>query len=407
MKRHPLRKAQPSRNVELEIRALAFGGEGVGSVEGKACFVEGTLPGETVIARVTQDKKRFMRAKLLKVVEASAARVEPPCPFVENCGGCQYQHIAYAEELRLKEAQVREAFQRAFGLPGDAVRSIRRGARDYRYRNSVTLHAAGRGPKGSGPGAPAFVGRDNRTLVPVTDCLLVDERLRGAFTPPLRPGRGADKATFRLDSQGHAVSDHDDRFLRVNVAGEEFVAHSRGFFQNNLEVTADLAAVLAEWVARTAPEVFYDLYGGVGTFGFLAARGVPRLVCIEEHPGSLQALRMNRSEKGRSASLEIVEGSVEKAFPLVWRRPDRAGRSFICLDPPRAGLDGALCRFLEEQVDAAAIAYVACDLPCLVRDLGVLLERGRYGVREVVPFDMFPRTKHIEVAVLLERRSAS
>ncbi len=99
-------------NLEIKIEKSAFGGDGIGYEDGKTCFVEGALPGEVVIAKVLQDKKNFIKAKIVKVVEASPFRLSPPCPYYETCGGCQYQHVTYEEELRIKESQVREMMQR-------------------------------------------------------------------------------------------------------------------------------------------------------------------------------------------------------------------------------------------------------------------------------------------------------
>jgi len=150
---------------------------------------------------------------------------------------------------------------------------------------------------------------------------------------------------------------------------------------------------------RQLPDYFFDLYAGVGTFSFLSAKKVPHVICIEESPASLQALRMNASEKSRG-KMDIVEGSVEKAFPLEFGH-ERTGKTMLCLDPPRAGLDKSLAHFLARTGGIAAIAYVSCDPATLVRDLKILLADDRYDLKAVIPFDMFPRTKHIEVAALL------
>ncbi|HTL71264.1 MAG TPA: TRAM domain-containing protein [Candidatus Eisenbacteria bacterium] len=391
-------EAPAHKNLEIEIQRLAFGGEGVGFVEGKACFVEGALPGETVIAHILQDKKNFMKARAIKVLAPSASRVTPPCAWIETCGGCQYQHVSYAEELKLKEAQVREVMERSLGLPRDVFRSIRSDGREYRYRNSVTVHRTQKDDRR--PQALGFVGRDNRTRVAVADCLLVDERLAPVFAArgPLK--KGVERVSFKLSEKSEIVSDLEETFPRIRIGSQSLLASSRGFFQNNLGVTALLAAQVGEWVDETKPSSFFDLYAGVGTFSFLSAPSVASVFCVEESPESLQALRMNRAERSRH-SLEIIEGRSEKAFPLVWDRRGE-GRAMICLDPPRAGLERELAEFLGARTDASAIVYVSCDLATLVRDLKIILDAGRYVVAEAVPFDMFPRTRHIEIAVLLK-----
>lgn len=385
------------KNVEVEILRVAFGGEGIGSVEGKTCFVEGALPGETVIAKILQDKKNFIKARAIKIVSPSPARVAPPCAYVDQCGGCQYQHVSYAQELLMKEMQVREALQRGLGLPGDVVKSIRRGDKEYGYRNSVTLHRTSKDELR--PQRLGFVGRDNKSHVVVSNCLLVDPRLSAVFQASLRLRKGADKLTFRLSEKSEIATDQDETFTRIRIGQETLLASSRGFFQNNLSVTALLADQIREWVDETRPDAFYDVYAGVGTFSFLSAKNVSAVYCIEESSESLQALRMNRAEKGRT-SLEIFEGRAEKAFPVVFTKA-KSANAMLCLDPPRGGLEKELAEFIGKKTDCRAVVYVSCDLATLTRDLRILTESGRYRVREAVPFDMFPRTKHIEVAVIL------
>jgi 23S rRNA (uracil1939-C5)-methyltransferase len=383
-------------NIEVKIEKTAFGGDGIGTVDGKTCFVSGALPGETVIAKVVQDKQNYLKAELVRVVEASPLRIPAPCPHVEACGGCQYQHVAYEEEARIKESQVRETLTRALGIPGYLVQPIRTGSRPFNYRNSVTVHRTAKDEVK--PQSMGFVARDNRTRVAVGSCLLVDERLAPVFAAKYRLKKTIEKISFKLAADGRVVSDQDDLFFRVEVGGEPLISSSRGFFQNNLEVTALLTKKIEEWVLECKPEVFYDLFAGVGTFSFLSARSVGRIVCIEESVPSVQALRMNAAE--RKLPLEVIEGQVEKAFPAIFANSTPAD-SLVFVDPPRHGLEKPLADFLAAASGVEAMIYVSCDLATLARDLKILTSTGRLRVLEVSPFDMFPKTKHIEIAVLL------
>ncbi len=387
-------------NVEIEIIRSAFGGDGIGTLDGKTCFVEGALPGETVIAKVLQDKKTYLRAHVVKVLVPSKSRVVPPCPYVERCGGCQYQHVSYEEELRLKETQLRDFFERSLGAEGSVVRPIRRSPGEYGTRNSVTLHRTR--PDDRRPQRLGFVSRDNKTMLAVDRCLLADPRLEGVFRAEQLLPKGKDRMTFRLTREGAVVSDKEEAYPRIKIGGEALVAGPRGFFQNNLAVTGLLVEQIALWVHRFRPANFFDLYAGVGTFTFLSAGEVPNIFCIEESAASLAALRMNRDER-RPQGLEIIEGRVEKAFPIVLPRAKNGG-VMICLDPPRAGLDAHLARFITAQTGIDQVVYVSCDPATLARDLKLILGGGRYTLSEAVPFDMFPRTKHVETAVLLIRK---
>ena len=144
-----------------------------------------------------------------------------------------------------------------------------------------------------------------------------------------------------------------------------------------------------------------DLYAGVGTFSFLCAKGVPRITLVEESPFGVAAARMNRQEK-QPPNMEIIASRVEEAFPLLWKtQTGDCQRPVILLDPPRLGCGRNLIETISSRVKAAGLVYISCDLARLSRDLKMILSGGYYQVREVAPFDMFPKTKHIETAVLL------
>ena len=160
-----------------------------------------------------------------------------------------------------------------------------------------------------------------------------------------------------------------------------------------------LTRQVRQWVQAYNPKHFFDLYAGVGTFGFISAKDVPHVYCIEESVPSLEALRMNRDEK-KSKSLEIIQGESEKAFPLLMQQREVTD-SMVCVDPPRFGLSKNLAEFIRDSSRVGQLVYISCDLATLVRDLKIILEDGRFRVQEIVPLDMFPRTKHIEIAALI------
>ena len=381
------------KEVTLKVEKTAFGGEGLAHLpDGKTCFIEGALPGETVSTWIISDKKNFVKARLKQVIEASPDRVTAPCPYYDHCGGCQYQHAAYSAELKFKEEQVRELLSRQASIDPGLVAPIRFAQRDYGYRNSVTLHAQ--------KTTFGFIGKDNRSVIPVKNCLLADERLRPVFGFKLQKKKKADRVTFKLDEKGKIASDLEETFFRIRLKDESFLVSSQGFFQNNLAVTELVADQIALWVEEMAPKVFFDLYAGVGVFSFLSAKRVPKVVCIEESPQSVQALKMNRDERKR-ISTEILEGRVERIFPEYFQK-STASRTLILMDPPRQGLDADFARFLAEKSGNFSMIYLSCDPATLARDLKTILSGGRAKVVQIIPFDMFPRTAHVEVLVRID-----
>ena len=391
------------KNFEIAVEKIAFGGDGLGFVDGKTCFVEGALPGEMVIARLSQDKKNFLKARVVQILKSSPHRIEAPCRYAGRCGGCQYQHVIYPEELRLKEAQIREIFERSLHAPVSVIEPIIYSDKEFGYRNSVTLHRTVENEKT--PQHLGFVGSDNHSKVAVNNCLIADSRFGPLFRQKVLLKKSVDKLSFKLSEKGEIYSDQQDLFLRVFLSGQSLLAHSKGFFQNNLSVTELLVKKISEWVQRSGCRIFFDLYAGVGTFSFLSGQSAKKVYCIEENPYSIHVLRMNKEER-KYGMMEVIAGRVEKAFPQVFEK-EKDGKSIVLLDPPRQGIEPSLAAYFSSEGVPENLIYLSCDPLTLVRDLKVILSKGCYEIETVAPFDMFPRTKHIETVVLIKKKSAS
>lgn len=252
---------------------------------------------------------------------------------------------------------------------------------------------------GKGKGVPfGFVGRDNKSLVAVKDCLLADESFAEVFAGKVRPSK-ENKTVFTRNAGGKIISGTESLFFRVEIGGQALLTSAGGFFQNNLRVTELLADQAAAWVDSRSPEMFADLYAGVGTFSFLSASKTPRILAVEENKASVDAMGMNREERKRQ-QMEIVQGRVETVFPPLWESKRFAGRAMFFLDPPRQGLTPRFAQWLSG-LEIDSLVYVSCDAPALARDLRVILSAKKFKINEVVPFDMFPRTRHLETAAFL------
>src|SRR2546423_1196356 len=129
----------PGKRVVLTIDDVAFGGEGVGRAEDFVVFVPFVMVGESVELEITEVKKRFARARLVRIVTAAPERVQPPCRYFGDCGGCQYQHIDYAAQLRLKHKQITDLLQRIGGFVGSAPEPAVPPPQQYGYRNLIIV----------------------------------------------------------------------------------------------------------------------------------------------------------------------------------------------------------------------------------------------------------------------------
>ncbi|MCG3176796.1 MAG: 23S rRNA (uracil(1939)-C(5))-methyltransferase RlmD [Candidatus Omnitrophica bacterium] len=385
-----------SAPLELSIERSAYGGEGVAHLDGKTCFVEGALPGERVLARVTADKGGYLKARVFKVLKASPHRTAPSCRYAKSCGGCQYQHVTYEEELRLKQAQVTELLTRA-GWPADKISGIVASPSPERYRNSLTVQVV----RKHGRALTGYYGQDNTTLVPVVDCPLLRPELVPylSVTPPYKDK--AERLTYKVDADGRVHPGEKPVFIRMALAGRRYLVPAGGFFQVNEAVASEAARRIAAWVGEAAPERLLDLYAGVGTLGLLCLDAASEVVFAEEHEGSVEALRMNIAESGAQDRLRVVTGRVEHRLEELtpWITP----RSVVLVDPPRKGLAEGMAVWLARS-GVQEVLYLSCDPSTLARDIRDLLQGGVYEPVEALPLDMFPRTRHIETLVRIRRR---
>jgi len=393
--------------VELEITDVGYGGRGVGRIDGCVVFLPGVITGERITARITSVRKKFSEAELVGVLEPSPMRIEAQCPLVGECPGCSYQHVAYEEELRLKQAQFESLLKRMGGVTGDIYSPPVPSPRELGYRNKIVLHA------GKGPGKKlGYVGGDNRTVLDVASCpLAVDPinarlaELRGdpAFPDDLAPG-----TSFSLRwSEADGVRAWSDRAPRNEMLREETPLGTvdvplRAFFQVNPWLGGRLVTTVTELVQEVSPTYVLDLFCGVGLFGMAAAGvGVPHVLGVERLRAAVRAAREN-SRKFDLGGVEFTAADVEEIADSALEVTS-PGETLVIVDPPRQGLG-------KQIVDAfvrrgpATLVYVSCAPDTLARDVS-RLGSGGYEVVRAQLLDMFPRTHHFESVTVLKRKN--
>ncbi len=394
--------------IQIKIEKLAYGGNGIGRIDGKICFVENALPGETVEIEIVNDKKNFIEARAVKIETPSPARETPPCSYYGKCGGCQYQHMSYAEELRWKEIQIREHLQKQMPLDEKVFLPIVANDSPYGYRNHITLHRAQNGW--------GFVDEDNESTVAIQKCLLAAQEINQWISTDQRPQTedqgldsrlhgndrrkaSHDRITVRLGAGDKVTTSAEDIFFNIPMGPIRLRTHSRCFFQNNLPMTVKIGEKLRAIYEATQPEHFWDLYSGVGTFTALVNPRKSQVLCVESHPQGIDALEMNLKNLGLAA--EIAPEPVEDCLADILLEP-RMGPVIALIDPPRQGLEPRALNALLAGPAPDTLAYLSCHMGALTRDLKAL-SSGGYRIESVQAFDMFPRTKHIETLVILKK----
>ena len=406
--------------IALRIDRIAYRGAGVARApDGAVCFVPGTCPGELVEAEVTEQRKTFRKARLVRVLEPSPDRLaEPECllPDGTPVPGCVYGHARHEAEIAWKNEQLRDFLVRQAGLAGAGALLAEPfvSPKALHYRNKCTMHTA---RDGAGRRVLGYFGDDNETVVDVPSCPLSVPEI-GAELAALRAdeafwryaGAGAevglrwtraDGAVVWVDrprDRGRPPEPLPDLTEETPILGRMRVP-ARGFWQMNGAVGGALVETAVEALRAAAPARLLDLYCGVGVFGLCCAAPHPvhRLVGIESGQSAVAAAKRNAEAMGVKASFfcERVGGSLNRI--KVWPQ------QMVIVDPPRGGLEPNVAPWLANR-PAPRIVYVSCDPATLTRDLDALMKS--YRISYVKLFDMFPRTARFETMVVLDRKTS-
>ena len=431
----------------LSIEKLIYGGDGLARTaadsDGRsmAVFVPFVLPGEQVEADLRQEKPGFARGTVAQVIEPSADRIEPRCPYFQRCGGCHYQHIPYERQLEFKAQILRETLQRIAKIelkdeihlhpsppwsyrnrtrlqvrttPEFAVGYYRFGSREFLAVRDCPIssplinRAIARLTELRGLECPTAVeeieffadASDQQLLAwafcrgdaPKNDLSRWAESLRREFPDlagvcffsPRRRSEEDSTPDLRMLTQSGATS------LRYRTGGHEYQVSAGAFFQVNRHLLDELISVVTD---GPGGEVALDLYAGGGFFSVPLAKNFHHIFAVEASQTSLPDLRQNVP-----ASVKVVGSRTEE---YLRNRPARKRPDLVVLDPPRAGAGKAVTRSLVE-LGAQRIRYVSCDPATLARDLPPLAAAG-YRIEEAHLFDLFPQTFHIETVMLLAR----
>jgi len=434
------------------IDGYASGGEGVARIDGMAVFVKGALRGERAEVFIEHVGHNAAWARIERLTEASPARIEPDCPYYGSCGGCQFRHMAYGEELEAKRRRVEDALLRIGGV--DLPVPVIYGAENtQRYRNKVQFSVK--------DGAIGYYQGRTHRVVDVVDCQLQPEL------------DAVCRAAVKGWMERYRVPAYDERtdkglvrhlFLRTNFAGEVLccvVAHGRrlphedelvaslrtaapslagvvlsvnirktnvilgdeyrilwgrdwldeelyghqfrlsvpSFFQVNRVQAEVLYRRVLEFAGLTGTETVVELYCGIGTISLPLAQRAKQLIGVEVVPQAVEDARENARRNGLDdrARFECGDaGDLAAQLELEDMRPN-----VVVVDPPRKGLApqvvDTVARMAPERV-----VYVSCDPATLARDVKRFRAQG-YTPARAEAVDLFPRTAHVETVVLLSK----
>lgn len=426
--------------MKLRIEKEIYGGAGLGRAEGKAVFVPFVLPGETVEARIVEDRGGYAKAELDEVVEASEQRVPAGCPYFGACGGCHYQHAEYAAQVEMKRAILRETLERARIREIPEIGAVT--GEPFGYRNRIRLHVE------ADPFQLCYKRRNTQTSLAIETCPIAAPSLQqalavlhrdgqrlglGAWIKEVelfvsgddramllslwteRPDREAEKllatgwpklheslpavagagvfAASRKHEIGKMLAHAGQTWLQYPCGGRSYRVSLGAFFQANRFLVDALVRMAIDGASGTRA---WDLYAGVGLFSLALADAFGEVTAVESGGAAVRDLRENlRGTRHRVVAAEtaaFLQRAVEQRAPAP---------ELVVVDPPRAGLGREVTTLLGK-IGPARITYVSCDPATLGRDVAALLESG-YRLTDVHLVDLFPQTYHMESVTRLAR----
>ena len=360
--------------ISLTIHDIAFGGEGVGRVDEFVIFVPFVLVGETVEAEITEVKKNFARAKLLRIVTPAPERVTPECRYFGACGGCQYQHMDYPAQLRTKHKQIADLFERVGKISPEKISPVLPCPSPYGYRNRIMIRSQWNGP--AKKLEIGFIRADNNFVVDIEACKIAEpalnEQIQEVRANP--PPKGGIKFVLRVQPENWDVPPDS-------------------FFQNNFFLLPKLVETVRGFLTAGGAKHLVDLYCGVGFFGIETADVVESFIGVEYDQLAIKAAQNNAKARNISNG-EFIAAQVEEVLPKLLQKfsPEKTA---VILDPPRKGCQPATLELLR-QTRPAQVIYVSCQPATMARDLNILCGDGVFGLARVQPLDMFPQTQHVE-----------
>ncbi len=406
------------KQFRLTIDSLVYEGSGMGRLpEGKAVFIPFVLPGEEVIAETVEEKRGYVRARLISVEKPHPRRIQPCCIHFGICGGCHYQHIPYDLQLEFKQAIFREQLQRMAGLDDPFITNAIPSKNEWIYRDSLQF-GLDREAK------LCFADIYTNELFPVHECHLPMQEI-GRMWPQVdfEPGLDLDRIEFRQNwdedlmlvihgkempemsseatmsivhiQDGEELVIAGDDHLTMTVRGRHFDVSAGAFFQTNFSGADALVESVISIIEAEKPENLLDVYCGVGLFSAFLADKLKTIVGVEYSPSACSNFSENLDEFD---NVSLYQGRAEQILPGL-----KMDFDCILVDPPRSGLKKEVTHAIIENSPELLI-YVSCNPATFARDTKHFISAG-YNLESSTLVDMFPQTFHIELVNLFKKRT--
>ncbi len=447
---------QLNQEVLITIKRLGINGEGIGFYKRQAVFVDGVFPPEQVVVKITELQKGYSKGEVVRIKVKAAKRVKPFCKHYDTCGGCQIQHIAYPEQLALKEEMLIQAFDRYTNLDVDTIKFNSmigmKNTKHYRFKAQMPVKNTSYGI------TTGLYMKESNDLVPIVDCPVQDESINRvnqrileicdkyeiyAFDPLTMRGllryvvvrtsnfneeiqvtlvitifnkalKEAAKEIIKVPGVVSVGISKNRDVKNVEIFGAEveilegvdtitegigsirYSLKPKAFYQLNPQQAIKLYTEVKKHLDFKVDKVIVDAYSGSGAISMYLAPYAKKIVGIDISKESVYSARHNvKVNKFDNLTFEL--GEVKDVLASYYNKgfnPD-----VIIFDPPRSGLDSKTLDLLTRK-PVKKIIYISCNPSTLTKNIKVLSRK--YSVESVTPLDMFPHTSHIESITILK-----
>jgi len=429
------RKVTDTKHKEIVISRLDHLGAGIGHINRKPVFVDGLLPGEKALVQLTEDKKQYARAKVIKRLVDSQARIKPHCSIYDQCGGCNLQHLSHSGQVEAKQQALAELISKFAATDMDQAAPIVGNDKNYRRCSRFSIRPS------NGKLLFGFRKKQSKDIVDVEQCPVLAQSLN-ELLPPLR------SLLTRLKGQKHLghvelveadngrvvlirhlqpfndkdmtllcqfadqydvilylapTSDSIDRISGqapyYELDDQKLYFSPKDFIQVNRDVNKQMVQQALEWLDVAPQDRVLDLFCGLGNFSLPLAKRAKVLVGVEGVDEMVHRATDNALINKQNNAVFYQANLDQDVTTLEWAQEHF---NKILLDPARAGAAGVMQHVVN--LNPERVVYVSCNPATLARDSQVLLKQG-YQLERLGMLDMFPHTGHLESMALFTKKS--
>lgn len=409
--------------MSYKIERLDHQGRGITYINGKIAFVKDTLPGEEIELKIIKENSKLIEAEPTSFLKESQLRVKELCPYYKECGGCNLLHMSYEEQIKYKQSKIVDVMKKYADINSEVIKQIVPCDRQFHYRNKVTLKVKEK---------LGYFKEKTYELIPIEKCLLVNDKINeiikilNGYTDlsnikEVVIKSFTDKETMLIiylqedeinENLLDYLSKHVDNIIvydnnkkmikrigKSNIIArlmkKQFKIGANSFFQVNMDQTLKIYDKIADYLSKIEDSTVLDLYCGVGSIGLYSVSNYAKLIGVEIVPEAIENAKTN-AELNSMENTKFLVGDTKTILMHSNYKADT-----IIVDPPRAGLDKSVIEDIKK-INPNMLIYLSCDPITLARDLKLLSDL--YDVEELIPYDMFPNTHHVETLVKLTKK---